>query len=73
MNYGFERKLVGFYGGNRSHGNWLSRGDLMAALVHFGWRDIEVGFEQPDHPPRTSQTAGRRRADKPPRTMVLVT
>lgn len=61
MNYGFERKLVGFYGGNRSHGNWLSRGDLMAALVHFGWRDIEVGFEQPDHPhgPCLSLTAER--------------
>ncbi len=58
---GFGRKLAGFYGGNRPHANWLSRDDLMGALEHFGWRDIEVGFEQPHHPhgPSLSLTAVR--------------
>lgn len=60
-NYGLGRKLVGFYGGNRAHSNWLSREDLMGALEHFGWRDIEVGFERRDHPhgPSLSLTAVR--------------
>ncbi|MDQ3675871.1 MAG: class I SAM-dependent methyltransferase [Actinomycetota bacterium] len=59
--YGFGRKLVGFYGGNQAHANWLSRDDLMGALDHFGWREIEVSFEQPDHPhgPSLSLTAVR--------------
>ena len=48
--YGLGRRLVGFYGGNQPHANWLSREDLMGALEHFGWRDIEVGFERRDHP-----------------------
>lgn len=47
FDYGLGRKLVGFYGGNQSHANWLTRDDLMAALEHFGWRDIVVGFEAP--------------------------
>jgi len=61
FNYGFGRKLVGFYGGNRPHANWLSRDDLFGALEHFGWRDTEVGFDHPDHPhgPSLSLTAVR--------------
>jgi len=61
FNYGFGRKLVGFYGGNQPHANWLSREDLMGALEHVGWRDIEVGFELLDHPhgPSLSLTAVR--------------
>lgn len=61
FNYGLGRKLVGFYGGSQPHSNWLSRDDLMRALDRFGWRDIEVGFEQPDHPhgPCLSLTAVR--------------
>jgi hypothetical protein len=61
FHYGVGRKLVGFYGGNQAHANWLSRDDLMGALEHFGWRDIEVGFDRPDHPhgPSLSLTAVR--------------
>jgi hypothetical protein len=61
FDYGFGRKLVGFYGGNQPHANWLSRDDLMGALEHVGWREIQVGFEQPDHPhgPSLSLTAVR--------------
>ncbi|MDQ3722178.1 MAG: class I SAM-dependent methyltransferase [Actinomycetota bacterium] len=61
FNYGVGRKLVGFYGGNQPHANWLSRDDLMGALEHFGWCDIEVGFEKADDPhgPSLSLTAVR--------------
>ena len=61
FDYGLGRRLVGFYGGNQPHANWLSRDDLMRALDHFGWRDVEVGFEEPDapHGPALSLTAVR--------------
>jgi hypothetical protein len=61
FDYGFGRKLVGFYGGNQPHAHWLSRADLMRALEHFGWRDVELGFDLPDHPhgPSLALTAVR--------------
>ena len=61
FDYGLGRKLVGFYGGNQPHANWLSRDDLLGALEHFGWRDVEIGFEEPDavHGPALSLTAVR--------------
>jgi hypothetical protein len=61
FDYGLGRRLVGFYGGNQPHANWLSREDLMGALEHFGWRDVEVAFEQLDgpHGPALSLTAVR--------------
>jgi len=49
FDYGIGRKLVGFYGGNCSYANWLERDVLLAALEHFGWREIEVGLDEPDH------------------------
>ena len=61
FDYGLGRKLVGFYGGNQPHANWLSREDLMGALEHFGWRDVQVAFEVLDggHGPALSLTAVR--------------
>ena len=61
FDYGLGRRLVGFYGGNQPHANWLSREDLMGALEHFGWRDVQVGFEELDgpHGPALSLTAVR--------------
>ena len=61
FDYGLGRRLVGFYGGNQPHANWLSREDLLGALEHFGWRDVEIGFDLPDHPhgPSLSLTAVR--------------
>jgi hypothetical protein len=61
FDYGFGRNVVGFYGGNQPHANWLSCKDLMGALEHFGWCDIEVAFDHPDHPhgPSLSLTAVR--------------
>ncbi len=40
----------GFCGGSADHSFWLSREDILAALHHFGFTRIDVGFEAPDHP-----------------------
>jgi hypothetical protein len=50
FNYEDALRLKGFCGGSAQFSNWLSRSDLFAALDHFGWRIVEVGFDQPDHP-----------------------
>jgi len=28
----------------------LPRDDLMRALTHFGWTNVEVAFDEPSHP-----------------------
>ena len=44
--YGFGPHLSGFWGGTRPYSNWLTKDDLLGALSHFGWGDIELGFEE---------------------------
>ena len=34
----------------KSHSNWLSRTDLLNCLSHFGFKDVRIAHEQPDHP-----------------------
>ena len=48
--YGYSLHAAGFCGGSRATANWLSRDDLVGALKHVGYDQIEVGVEQPDHP-----------------------
>jgi hypothetical protein len=48
--YGFDTRLAGFWGGTRPYSHWLSREDLLRALAHFGWRDVEIAFEELSHP-----------------------
>jgi hypothetical protein len=49
--YGVHARLGGFSGGTRPYANWLPREDLLRALDHFGWRDIEIAFDDPtSHP-----------------------
>lgn len=50
FNYDEALSFKGFCGGGASHSNWLSRGELMSALRHFGWRVEDIAFETPDHP-----------------------
>jgi hypothetical protein len=58
QSYGPETHLVGFIGGTRAHSNWLSREGLLGALEHFGWRDVQVAFEEPHpHGPALALTA----------------
>jgi SAM-dependent methyltransferase len=47
--YGLDNRLSGFFGGVASHSHWIEREDLFRALDHFGWRDVEVAFDEPDH------------------------
>lgn len=47
--YSIDRRLIGFLGGVASHSNWLTRASLIDALRHFGWRDIEIAFDEPFH------------------------
>jgi hypothetical protein len=47
--YGIGRRLTGFWGGTQPYSNWLSREDLLRALEHFGWKKIEIAFDEPDH------------------------
>jgi len=39
-----------FCGGSASYSHWLTRDDILAGLTHFGFRDIRINFEAPDHP-----------------------
>jgi hypothetical protein len=48
--YGFDTRFAGFCGGTQPFSNWLPREDLLRALAHFGWRDVEVAFEDTSHP-----------------------
>lgn len=40
----------GFCGGNNSFSNWMNKEDLCLCLEYFGFRDIAISFEVPDHP-----------------------
>ena len=58
--YGVGARLAGFWGGTQRSSNWLTRGDLLGALGHFGWRDVEVAFDEPTpHGPALALTARR--------------
>ena len=48
--YGLDSRLSGFFGGTESYSGWLPRADLMRALEHFGWTNIEIAFEDLAHP-----------------------
>jgi len=41
---------MGFCGGSDMFSNWMTREDLLASFEHFGFRDIQVGFDHPEHP-----------------------
>jgi hypothetical protein len=38
-----------FCGGGATFTNWLTRSEIIGALRHFGFQQIETAFEQPDH------------------------
>ncbi len=48
--YRLDARLAGFWGGTQPYSMWLPREELFAALAHLGWREIEVAFEERDHP-----------------------
>ncbi len=48
--YGKLLDRPGFCGGSRATSRWLSRPSIMRALAHYGFADIEINFDKPDHP-----------------------
>jgi hypothetical protein len=50
--YQYEEALAyqGFCGGSNEFCHWLTRDDILGALRHFGLGDIQINFEQTDHP-----------------------
>lgn len=48
----YKQALVnpGFCGGNNFFSNWMNKEDICLCLQYFGFRDIAIGFEAPDHP-----------------------
>lgn len=40
----------GFFGGNDSYSEWLSRADLEAAATAAGYRVEQIAFDEPNHP-----------------------
>ena len=56
--YGVDTHLTGFLGGTRPYSNWISREDLLGALEHFGWREVQTAFDGPHpHGPALALTA----------------
>lgn len=52
----------GFSGGGADSANWLEREDLVDYLRSLGYAEIEVGFDQPDHPNGPALALVARRA-----------
>jgi hypothetical protein len=48
--YGLDTRLGGFCGGTQPYSHWLPREELFRALAHFGWKNVEVAFEEKSHP-----------------------
>jgi Protein of unknown function (DUF1698) len=61
--YGLDARLTGFFGGVERYSTWLPREELFRALRHFGWTDLEVGFDEPAHPngPSLALVASQKR------------
>jgi len=39
-----------FCGGSRPYSNWMLRDEIIQCLNHFGFADVKINFEHPDHP-----------------------
>jgi len=47
--YGDTLNWGGFCGGSHYCSYWMSREDILACLRFFGFQDLTIGFEDPDH------------------------
>ncbi|HEX4345072.1 MAG TPA: class I SAM-dependent methyltransferase [Solirubrobacteraceae bacterium] len=59
--YGWDRKLAGYWGGTQPYSHWMPREELLRTLEHYGWRDVEIAFDEPRNPngPAVALTAVR--------------
>jgi len=60
--YGSVTFTSRFCGGTAPFACWMSRDDILGCLDYFGFEDLRIGFDQPDHPngPAFAVTATRR-------------
>jgi SAM-dependent methyltransferase len=62
--YEYQQALgwSGFCGGPAPYSHWMTRVDILRGLDHFGFVDIRINFEAPDHPngPSFAVVATRR-------------
>ena len=42
--------IPGFCGGSQAGSKWLTRDSIIKALQQFGFKDLQINFEQVDHP-----------------------
>lgn len=47
--YGDALRWTGFCGGSSSYSYWMSREDILACLRFFGFQNLSIGFEEPEH------------------------
>lgn len=40
----------GFCGGSATYSRWMNRDDILACCRHFGFQDIRISFDHPNHP-----------------------
>jgi Holliday junction resolvase len=43
-------ELTGFCGGSNPYSCWMTREDILGCLQHLGFTDIDINFDEPDHP-----------------------
>jgi hypothetical protein len=48
--YGEALGWDGFCGGPDTYSNWIYKEDIMLILSDFGYTDVKISFDQPDHP-----------------------
>ncbi len=50
QNYREALGWLSFCGGNDQFSMWMSKSDILACLEYFGFSDIRIGFDSPQHP-----------------------
>ena len=48
--YRSARRQMSFCGGTSSSTRWMTRADILSSLHHFGYDDLRIIFEEPNHP-----------------------
>jgi hypothetical protein len=48
--YGDALNWAGFCGGTARYSYWMTRNDILDCLRFFGFKDLRIGFDEPDHP-----------------------
>lgn len=48
--YGNVFKRAGFCGGSALYSNWMDRETILSCLKYFGFNDLRIEFDEPNHP-----------------------